>query len=219
MTTQATSGQQAPGNNTEVSPWEQLREMKKQRNRLIEQINKMEKASRRTPRGEKRRRPLSEPQQAGVRDRRTFIAYCMMQNEQWKQQNPRFLLEYYRERDRTKSGVVVLFKRDNTLQIGFSKCDTTREQFDTDIALWKAIRNAQPVESFNLIEREIETPLNIDRKTNQLVSTQRVLCYKAGYQWVPHSLTHLVRKFLDVAPRYFKEPEQSQTEQTQAVQA
>jgi hypothetical protein len=186
---------------SELRARKQLSDLKRQRNKLVEQINRLEKSRRRTPSQPRKKKVLSEAQQAGVKDRRSFIAFCVTRNQLWRSEHPRYLLEYLRETANTKSGCVVLFKDADTINIGWSKCNTDAEEFDRDIALYKAIRKARPLSHYKKLEREDPT------------TGGRVVMYKVEIgqnDWVPHSLTPIIDKFLASAEKFFRPKQQIQ---------
>jgi hypothetical protein len=92
--------------------------------------------------------------------RELFAAQCREANKGLLSSGA--LLRYSRDNRKRKLGVVIAFKRDNVVQVGYSKCNVQLEEFDRDIGIAKAIQRAQPLEQYLHFQVPVPNSMEMD---------------------------------------------------------
>ena len=96
--------------------------------------------------------------------------------------NHKMILQYVRNRHNQKCGVVVAYKKQEKVMIGYSLCNK-KDRYDKLIGLNKAINRAQSIDSFQIYGNEI---------------------YDKDGLKIPFSVMNTVLKVIDRGRRYYK---------------
>jgi len=110
-----------------------------------------------------------------MNNRNEYIENCKKENQQVL--GPKFLVQYLRDKHGRPVGLALAYKQNDEVKVGWSKCNTTLENFDKQIGINKAINNSVELNSVKFVQKSTE---------------------------IPNSLRYTVTSLVDRASRYYK---------------